>query len=168
MNQTDRKSASRKNTKPQQVSSSKTLIKSNKLIDIWRDLNENVQQFTWRRKDKSQASRIDMICIGMDFRMLVESCKIKPAFIQSTDHRSVFLKLRSGVQEKGCGFWKINNSILQELEYQTLINHLIDKHIENSENNQIDSRLVWDVLKIEIHDHTIMYCKNKSKLNKQE
>jgi hypothetical protein len=27
---------------------------------------------------------------------------------------------------------------------------------------------VWDVLKIEIHDHTIMYCKNKSKLNKQE
>ena len=168
MNQIDRKSASRKNTKPQQVSSLKTLIKSNKLTDIWRDLNENVQQFTWRRKDKSQASRIDMIFIGMDFRMLVESCKIKPAFIHSTDHLSVFLKLRSGVQEKGRGFWKINNSILQELEYQTLINHLIDKHIENSKNNQIDSRLVWDVLKIEIRDHTIMYCKNKSKLNRQE
>jgi hypothetical protein len=155
-------------TKPQQVSSLKTLIKSNKLTDIRRDLNENVQQFTWRRKDKSQASRIDMIFIEMDFRMLVESCKIKPAFIQSTDHLSVFLKLRSGVQEKDRGFWKINNSILQELEYQTLINHLIDKHIENSKNNQIDSRLVWDVLKIEIRDHTIMYCKNKSKLNRQE
>jgi len=27
---------------------------------------------------------------------------------------------------------------------------------------------VWDVLKIEIRDHTIMYCKNKSKLNSQE
>ena len=25
-----------------------------------------------------------------------------------------------------------------------------------------------DVLKIEIRDHTIMYCKNKSKLNRQE
>ena len=58
--------------------------------------------------------------------MLVESCKIKPACIQSTDHLSVFLKLRSGAQEKGRGFWKINISILQELEYQTLINHLID------------------------------------------
>jgi predicted secreted Zn-dependent protease len=42
------------------------------------------------------------------------------------------------------------------------------QHIENSKNNQIDSRLVWDVLKIEIRDHTIMYCKNKSKLNRQE
>jgi hypothetical protein len=27
---------------------------------------------------------------------------------------------------------------------------------------------VWDVLKIEIRDHTIMYCKNKSRLNRQE
>jgi hypothetical protein len=27
---------------------------------------------------------------------------------------------------------------------------------------------VWDVLKIEIRDHTIMYCKNKSKFKKQE
>ena len=80
----------------------------------------------------------------------------------------MFLKLRSRVQEKGSGFWKMNNSILQDLEYQTLINHLIDKHIENSKNNQIDSRIVWDVLKIEIRDHTILYCKNKYKLNRQE
>ena len=43
MNQTDRKSSSRKNANPQQVSSLKTLIKSSKLTDIWRDLNENVQ-----------------------------------------------------------------------------------------------------------------------------
>ena len=43
---------------------------------------------------------------------------IKPTFIQSTDHQSVFLKLWSGVQGKGCGFWKINNSILPELGYQ--------------------------------------------------
>jgi hypothetical protein len=70
----------------------------------------------------------------------------------------VFLKLRSGVQEKGRGFWKINNSILQELEYQTLINHLIDKHIENSKNNQIDIRLVWDALKIERRRHINCYA----------
>jgi hypothetical protein len=45
MNQTDRKGASRKNTKPQQVNSLKTLIKSNKLTDIWRDLNEKKMHF---------------------------------------------------------------------------------------------------------------------------
>ena len=75
----------------------------------------------------------------------------------------MFLKLRSGVQEKGRGFWKINNSILQELEYQTLINYLIDEHIENSKNNQIDSRLVWDALKIE--NVIILLCTAKINLS---
>ena len=37
------------------VNSLKTLLKTNDLIDIWRELNSNKQQFTWRRKDKSQA-----------------------------------------------------------------------------------------------------------------
>jgi hypothetical protein len=45
----------------------KTLIKTNNLADIWRKCNQDKQQFTWRRKDKTQASPIDMIFIGTDF-----------------------------------------------------------------------------------------------------
>jgi predicted aconitase len=66
------------------------------------------QQFTWRRKDKTQASRIDMIFIGTDFCSLVETCKIKPVTIQSTDHQSVYINFIPGVSEKGRGYWKIN------------------------------------------------------------
>jgi exonuclease III len=36
-------------------------MKTNNLTDIWRKFNQDKQQFTWRRKDKTQASRIDMI-----------------------------------------------------------------------------------------------------------
>jgi hypothetical protein len=45
----------------------KSFIKTNKLIDAWRIYNENKQQFTWRRKDKTQASWIDMILLGNNF-----------------------------------------------------------------------------------------------------
>ena len=38
--------------------------------------------------------------------------------MQSTDHQSVFLKVNSGLTEKGNGYWKINNSVLQEEEYK--------------------------------------------------
>jgi exonuclease III len=62
----DRKT-SRSNQNNQPVSSFKNLIKSNKLVDIWRYLNENIQQYTWSRKDRSQASKIDLILIGTDF-----------------------------------------------------------------------------------------------------
>ena len=112
----DRKT-SRSNQNNQSISSFKNLIKSNKLVDIWRYLNGNIQQYTWRRKDRSQASRIDLILIGTDFINLVEFCKIKPGVIQSTYHQSVFLKFNPGLTEKGNGYWKINNSVLQE-EYK--------------------------------------------------
>jgi exonuclease III len=76
----------------QPVASLKTLIKTNNLADIWRKCNQDKQQFTWRRKDKTQASRIDMIFIGTHFCSLVETCKIKPVTTQSTDHQSVYIK----------------------------------------------------------------------------
>jgi exonuclease III len=62
----DRKTL-RSNQNNHPVSSFKNLIKLNKLVDIWRYLNENIQQYTWSRKDRSQASKIDLILIGTDF-----------------------------------------------------------------------------------------------------
>jgi len=149
------------------VASLNTLIKSNKLLDIWRELNQNKQQFTWRRKDKSQSSRIDMILIGKDFQSIIQSCKIYPAVIQTTDHQGVLLAFSTGVPEKGNGFWKLNNSVLKDEEYKFIINKLIERQLTsiNKENNY-DIRLMWNVLKIEIKDLTIAYCKNKSKKNK--
>jgi hypothetical protein len=38
----------------------------------------SIHQYTWRRKDRSQASRIDLILIGTYFINLVAFCKIKP------------------------------------------------------------------------------------------
>lgn len=87
----------------QPVNGLKQLIKTNKLTE-----------FTWRRKDKSQASRLDMIFIGSEFLPLIEWCKIKPAVIQSTDHQNVFLKFKPGLSERGNGYWKINNSVLKK------------------------------------------------------
>jgi hypothetical protein len=59
-----------------------------------------------------------MILLGKDFLSLVQSCKIKPAVKQYTDHQSVVLIFRSGVSEKGRGYWKINNSVIQEYDYK--------------------------------------------------
>ena len=91
----------------QSVNSLKSFLKTNKLIDVWRIFNENRQQFTSRRKDKTQASRIDMILLGKDFLSLVQGCKIKPAVIQYTDHQSVVLAFRSGCLKREEGIGKL-------------------------------------------------------------
>ena len=136
-------------------------------IKIYRIYNENRKQFTWRRKDKTEASRIDMILLGKYLLSLVQGCTIKPAVIQYTDHQSVVLTFRSGVSEKGRGYWKITNSVIQEYDYKQVINKVIDKYLIQYHNNKIGIRLLWDAMKVEIREVTTVYCKNKSKLTRE-
>ena len=63
------------------VNSLKTLLQTNDLIDIWRELNSRKRQFTWRRKHKSQASRIDYILVNANFKSRIHWCTIKPVCI---------------------------------------------------------------------------------------
>ena len=60
------------------------------------------------------------------------------------------------MSEKGRGYWKINNSVIQEYD------KVIDKYLIQYHNNKIDIRLLWDAMKVEIREVTTMYCKNKS------
>jgi hypothetical protein len=48
---------------------------------------------------------------------------LKPVCIKYTDHQSVFLNFLSSVEEKGKGFWKINNSILNDKDYTAVSLH---------------------------------------------
>ena len=43
----------------------------------------------------------------------------------------MFLNFLSSVIEKGKGFWKINNSILNDKDYQDMINDIIVKYSAN-------------------------------------
>jgi hypothetical protein len=44
---------------------------------------------------------------------------------------------------------------------------LIDKYIYDKVSNNVDCRLLWEVLKIEIREATIIYCKSKSKFKRE-
>ena len=73
------------------------------------------------------------------------------------------LAFSTGVPEKGNGFWKLNNSVLKDEEYKFIINKPRENYLTSiTKENNYDIRLIWDVLKNEIKDLTIEYCKNKS------
>ena len=55
------------------------------------------------------------------------SSDIRPAMISSTDHQAISLKIRQRTENRGRGFFKINNSILDNNEYKNLINKIIKK-----------------------------------------
>ena len=65
------------------------------LLDIWRELNPNKTQFTWKRKHKiNESTRIDYFLISPELRTQIESADIRPVIISHTDHQAISLKIK--------------------------------------------------------------------------
>ena len=156
----------RPNTVPKRTKASNALGNLNKthnLIDIWRVKHRQKIQFTWKRQTRNEASRIDYFCLQNDLESCVYSCDIRPAQISKTSHLSVSLKLRINKETRGCGFWKINNSILQDKEYQSLIKSTIEKYNPGGENEELTCQRTWEKIKVDVREASQAYSKQKSK-----
>jgi exonuclease III len=94
------------------ASTHRDLMSTFDLCDAWRARHPGAKEFTWRRTNGSQGSRIDMIWLPERYLGLVHSVEISP-FLRS-DHQCVFLEiaLPFGV-ERGPGMWKFNVSLLK-------------------------------------------------------
>ena len=115
------------------VNSLKTLIKKHKLIDIWRDMNTNLRQYTWRRENNiSTASRIDYFFVSTDIRSRIVKADIRPATISYTDHQAMSLKIKINhkAESRGRGYFKLASKILENKEYKEII-----KQYQNTRQN---------------------------------
>ena len=140
---------SKNNNATQSNSQLKKLIKSHNLIDIWRELNKNKTQFTWKKQNYLEKSKIDFWLIDTNIRTSISSTDIRPAQIQKTDHLAISLKLFS-LSNTGPGYWKMNNSFLKNNTYLNLINTIIDNYITELHKNKFDAQIIWDLCKFEI------------------
>ena len=103
---------SKKFDKP--VHNLKSMIKSHKRIDIWRQKNKTKTQFTWNRKDKSEATRIDYFLVSTEILMNSYSSDIRPIVLKFTGHNSISLKLKLFKGNKGNGYWKLNTKYFRK------------------------------------------------------
>ena len=90
------------------------LIKSHKLIDIWRDTNKMKTQYTWRRINGIEKSRIYFWLIDSNIRPSIKKNDIRPAQIKHTDHLAVSLKIINK-SIRGPNYWKMNNAYLKDI-----------------------------------------------------
>lgn len=167
LSQNDTKAKNHKKKFDKPVSNLKSIIKSLKLSDIWRVNNKNITQFTWSKKNYNEATRIDYFLIGAEVKKNCISCDIRPIVIQFTDHNSISLKINLSRNVKGRGYWKLNNSVLQNEDYQKIIIKLIENYkIKAKSAENIDT--LWDNFKVEVRDNTIQYCKYKANIKRDD
>ena len=93
----------------------KAWMEETELVDIWRHQNPEKVLFTWRGKRPNLVfSRIDFFLISFGFVSMSES-KITPGY--RTDHSTIELGLQIISNKRGKGFWKLNTSLLRNIDY---------------------------------------------------
>ena len=137
-----------------------SIINTNNLIDVWRVQHPNAQKFTWHSNTKPVIySRLDYFLITDNIINSINKSEIKVGY--NTDHSIITLNMDFIKIDKGPGFFKINNSILLQNEYQLIIkNSIQDIVIINKESNP---NTLWELIKGLIRNETIKYTTFKKK-----
>ena len=118
-------------------------------------------QFTWRNSSGKIKCRLDFWLISK--RLLSRVTKTNICAYYDSDHSPVTISIKpEDIQEKrGPGYWKFNNSRLEDEEFVTKMSFII-KHAAEKHKHIADKRLYWEMLKMGIRMFAIRFAKKKA------
>ena len=137
------------------------------LKDSWLFTNPNTLGYTYYDKKSSSYSRIDYILISQDMTYEIQNNAVTQPIKNPgvRDHSALKISFKINLHKKGPGYWKLNNSILNGKEYNDRVKEIIT---ETSQEYQYlkSYQLIWELVKINIKDFSMSYCKTKSNQRK--
>jgi len=119
------------------------------LLGAWRVLNPDTCRYSWRCK------RPEIQC-RLDFFLTTESlmCNIKSADFSTgykTDHSLIEIEITTHSNMRGAGFWKLNTSLLKEVDHVNQIRAAIkDTQEEYKNDSSVNDALMWEMIKLKI------------------
>ena len=143
-------------------------------------MHENDKGYAWsRRNPVRKQARLDFFLVNENIFPYVHDTSIIPGF--RTDHSSILLKLKLYDNERGRGYWKLNNSLLKDRKYIQIVKETINEvkstYINhNQDTNVSDENIIFDIndqlfletLLLIIRGKTIQYSSFKKKKSQEE
>ena len=132
--------------------------------DIWRVQHGEKREFSWRKGNTSppKASRIDFALVSKGIDQKVEITQYLTSVF--TDHRALYMCIDLQQSERGCGYWKLNNSLLRNENYIMEMNHEIELTLRGTDSlNPIEQ---WEKLKERIKKKTVQFSRRKNSQEK--
>ena len=132
------------------------------LIDIWRELNPTKRDFTFFSHPHSIYSRLDYFFMFQKDIGRVHSCSI--GCMDISDHFPVYIFIQLDSEKKRT-IWRLNTGILNQMRDQ--IRTDIKNYLEENDNGEVSTPILWDALKAVLRGKIIGYCSNLKKQNKE-
>ena len=136
------------------------LIEQDDLVDIWRKQHEQEKQFTYHCKQGAQDifTRLDYFLTSFGISNLVQFSGIQPSIL--TDHSLITITIQLDDETRGNGYWKLNCSLLKDLEYITMVKETIHNLVNNGTN--LTDAALWEFIKITIRGRVYSLVHGKS------
>ena len=135
------------------------------LVDIWRLHHPSSQRFTWSNSSGKIQCRLDYWLVSK--HLVPRTCKTEVKAYHDSDHSPIYVEIQyeNSQKKSGPGFWKFNNSLLENEEFVINLKFFLI-HAKEKHNNTDDKRLYWEMIKMEIRDFCIRFAKRLSKNKK--
>ena len=138
----------------------KSIIDIHELTDIWRLKHPDKRHFTWHSNNRPPIfSRLDYFLISNNIINNTIKTYIKNSY--RTDHSLITISLNFDKIERGPGYFKLNNSLLLDKDYQNIIKTSISDTVNY--NNDSNPNTLWEVIKGNIRNETIKYATHKKR-----
>ena len=130
-------------------------------IDVWRHFHEDKVEFSYiDPSSRRNHSRIDYWLVSTEMIKSISCCHMTQA--PTPDHKAVVIEYKFCDKKRGPGYWKLNNSILNDKDYREGIHQLFSETM-NQYENIVSKQIIWEYLKVKIKELTVKYCTNISK-----
>ena len=129
-------------------------IEHYELLDIYRELHPTGSEKTWRTWNKSRRkadkeARLDYFIVDTGLASFVQLVGVSAPFTTAFDHRPVILNLDFNKVNRGPGYWKFNNCMLEEPEFINMVREQIAfvlmeyQALETPESTPLTTRQIY-------------------------
>ena len=133
----------------------RNIVTDFELFDVYRFIEPNKVNVTWNSKNVS--CRLDRIYLSSTLKNSIKYCR--NCVFPYSDHDSVSISfVNNSDVKKGPGYWKFNNSILNDRAFVISFRKYFTELIDGLDI----CKDVWDFLKDQIKIFCINYCKKKN------
>lgn len=144
----------------------KQYMQSYGLSDSWRMNNPTKLEYTYTSPHHHSSSRLDFFLISNSLTQYITENKIYPIII--SDHAPVSITISNqNTTNKAPSRWRLNTSLLEDTEFNTLIRREWAFFLETNDSPEISPSLLWETGKAVIRGKIISYSSHK-KRKKQE
>lgn len=155
MNASLDKSSSANISNPKSSKVLNNLCSDSGLIDVWRQLNPKVKDYTFYSHPHNSYSRLDYFFLPKIFLHAVQSCHIDT--IALSDHAAVRLQIDPAFSIPRSSNWRFNASLLNSDPFSYFVSDSLSQFWLDNRDSPVSSDMIWDAAKATLRGHLISY-----------